>query len=91
MGTTVRLDGTTPVAKEKLWKEELKPLGSAPVGIAVNPEGILVRPPATAEVGLAWVVAAVLAVAVRPDLTQPWKLRPTYADETVRAYPSDIH
>lgn len=40
---------------------------------------------------LAWVIAAVLAVAVRPDLTQPWKLRPTYADETVRAYPSDIH
>ena len=57
MGTTVRLDGTTPVAKVKLWYEELKPLGSAPVGIAVNPEGMLVRPPAAAEVELAGVAA----------------------------------
>lgn len=40
----MRLDGTTPVAKEKLWKDELKPLGRAPVGMAVNPEGMLVKP-----------------------------------------------
>lgn len=48
LGTTVRLDGTTPDAKEKDGTDEPKPVGRDPVGIAVNPEGMLVRPPAAA-------------------------------------------
>lgn len=50
-GTTVKLEGTTPEAKVNLGNRDPKPLGKAPVGIAVKPEGMLVSPPA--EVGAA--------------------------------------
>lgn len=71
-GTTVRLEGTTPGAKVNLGNRDPNPLGKALVGIAVNPEGTLVRPPA--EVGAAEDAVVLITLEDAAPVEETWRV-----------------
>lgn len=71
-GTTVKLEGTTPDAKVNLGNRDPNPLGRALVGMAVNPEGTLVRPPA--EVGAAGDAVVLTTLEGAEPVEEAWRV-----------------